>query len=210
MPRQIPYLTPSPTSRVNLNVENPPIISIGRSAWPSDQNSPSRVSRSSFQVAMENFQDLQPLTTMSGRMPLPWDEDFASEPFRYRGIQRGTGSLFGPPPSPEISRASPQMFESYLIGHYELLLQTMTDLLALLKNATYTGAELALENLGGLGTKRAWTLIVKTHVQNFGAATKVKNMWLSMNFVEVSTYPTYCDGWTVIRSEWKLKEAVNR
>jgi len=69
--------------------------------------------------------------------------------------------------------------------------------------------QLALVNLGVLGKKQAYKVIVRIPGANFGAATRVKNMLSAMNFEEVSILRTYYDGQTVTPSEWKLKGHPN-
>lgn len=69
--------------------------------------------------------------------------------------------------------------------------------------ALSTGARLVLAKAIVLGRKRVPMLTVKIHAPNFGVATQVKNMLLSMNFVELLTSHTCYVSQTNIRSVWK-------
>lgn len=57
-----------------------------------------------------------------------------------------------------------------------------------------------------LGWKREMMLIVKIPAQSSGVGTRVRLMLSLMNFAEVSTLLTYCDGLTVILCEWKSRD----
>jgi len=131
---------------------------------------------------------------------------------RSEETPRQTGMQYGPPPSPVISNPFRRKLVLSAIGPYELLVRITTLLAQWNDPALCSGVQLELESPDVLGTKQDWVLIVRilgnfslTLGPNFGAATRVKEMLLSMNFVEESMLPTYCDGWIVTLSGWRLR-----
>jgi len=69
------------------------------------------------------------------------------------------------------------------------------------------GVQLELGNLDEHGMKQdCWSLTLRIPGPSFGVATEVRQMLLSMNFEEVSTYPISLDGLTDIQSEWNSKD----
>ena len=101
------------------------------------------------------------------------------------------------------------MYEWLIIGPFEQLAQIILKQQEWSENAWSFGERQVLENLDVLGTKPVWRLTVKIPAQSFGMVTKMRNILLSMSFEEGLTYPICLDGWTDIRSEWKLREPQN-
>lgn len=109
------------------------------------------------------------------------------------------GSPFGPVPSPAISGQYRPMSVWLVTAPFALLVPTLTSLKLLFDSVMFFGADLALESPDGPGMRLDWELTARIPDPNFGAATRVKTMLLSMSFVEVSTSPTSYDGLTVTR-----------
>lgn len=116
-----------------------------------------------------------------------------------------TGKGSGNGPARVLFPRSRQESEFVLIELSDQSRQITLNQLEWSELVSYTGVQLEQVSHGELGMKRAWTLTLRTHGTSSGAATKVKNMLLSMNFEVLSTSHTCSAGWIGTRSEWKLK-----
>lgn len=88
--------------------------------------------------------------------------------------------------------------------------ETMFDLLLWYGRSTFFGELREVANPTGLGVRRVQMLIVKSHALNGGAVTMAKNLLSWMNFEEILTFPTSCDGGIAILSEWRPKGTMLR
>jgi len=116
------------------------------------------------------------------------------------------GSWYGKPHVLDEYWKSVQILEFSITGPCDVLLVTIRPLSKLCEHAGSTGVNLELVSLEGPGKKQLSLLTLKVQELNFGMATKVKSVLCSMNFVEGSTYHTYCDGLTVTHVEWKSRD----
>lgn len=119
-----------------------------------------------------------------------------------------TGSLFGPPPSPEILAVFPRTCEYVVTLHCEPSARSFYFQLAWSELVTSTGAELELASLEKPGTTPVWKVTLRIQEQNSGVAIAVRRMLSSMNFVEESIYPMSCGGWIDTRFELKSRDLV--
>lgn len=72
--------------------------------------------------------------------------------------------------------------------------------------AMSSGASLDLERVTVRGTRRVLRLTLRGRPRSFGAATEVKTLLSSMNFVERSASNISCGGSIGIRYLWKLRD----
>jgi hypothetical protein len=98
------------------------------------------------------------------------------------------------------------MYEWSAIGPDELLEAIIPKLFQWNEMLLSSGVRLELGSPDERGMKLAWTLTVKTLVPSSGVAIRMNQILWLMNFVEVSTLPIFFGGWTVILSEWKLRD----
>lgn len=83
-------------------------------------------------------------------------------------IQPSTGSLYGPPPSPEYSTPFPLMFEWLITGRYRTLQPIIQYVRLLSANASCSGVKQGVERVGEPGRKQLYKLTVKTPAQSSG------------------------------------------
>jgi len=207
------YRTPPQTCNTllaNLKKAKKVDTVIGKLWSPSNQNSLSMVSDKRLETATPNSLDpLQPpRIARKKRQPLK-ELSLNMERNPFPEMLRSNGSLYGPPPSPEIYQEFPQMYVWSIIGPLEPLVQIIQEQQEWSVNAWCSGEKLELAKVDVHGMKLAWMLTAKIPARNSGTVIKMKKTLLSMNFEEESTYPICYDGWTDIRSEWKLKEHLN-
>lgn len=176
-----------------------------RLLWPASSRSLAQVAG----VSMPNCPDLnmQPPTVVK-RTQESWGHGNGDlNPFDE--IPRSIGNPYGVPPSPEILTRSPRVYEWLVIGPFELLGQTSYRLGLLSERYLSSGVERRLVNLGELGMKPEWTLILSVREASSGMVIKVKRILLSTSFEAESIFPMFCDGVIGIRSVWKLKDQVD-
>ena len=130
---------------------------------------------------------------------LNWGEDLCSEIEKMIGTQSETRQKV------ETYEPSQVMFTFVITFQFEPLLRIALRQLLWKDNVMYSGDALEVERVEEPGKRQEWKLTLKIREPNGGAVTKVKKMWLLMNFEEESTFPTYSDGWTDIQSVWKQK-----
>jgi len=118
------------------------------------------------------------------------------------------GTLFGPPPSPEILAVFPRMCEYEVTLHCEPSARSFYFQLAWSELVLSTGAEQELVSLEKPGKNPVWKVILRIQEQNSGVGIAVRNMLSSMNFVEESTSPMFCGGWIDTRFELKSRDLV--
>ena len=97
------------------------------------------------------------------------------------------------------------MYECVVTTNCLASLATMHDQLHWSELVQFSGARLAPERVDELGKKLESMPTLKIRELSGSMVTVVKKMLLSMNFVEVSIFPTSYGGSTAIRSLWKKK-----
>jgi len=196
-----------PTSKVNSKRVLLPDIATGKSSLRSRKKHLSEVSKTCLENQfMPNLAVHPPPTPTVGRMKQVLAEpDLNSVLSRLTVPKRPIGSLYGPPPSPEIWVPSRHIAELSITGLFDELVQIIHEQSQWNVNALSSGAQLELESLDVLGMKRLWKLTVKIPAPSFGMVTKWKKMLLSMNFVEELILPIYFGGLTGTLFEWRSK-----
>ncbi|AMB42974.1 hypothetical protein [Circovirus-like genome DCCV-8] len=104
---------------------------------------------------------------------------------------------------------SQRTFTFVIIAPLLQLQAIMKSLSELRKMSSFFMAEQVRESLGERGKKPDQVPILKIHAANFGVATALTNMLLSMNLEVVSISPTCCDGWIGIQSALRSKGAAD-
>lgn len=117
-----------------------------------------------------------------------------------------TGMQYWTAPSPETSMPSQAMYLYIVTTHSLESVQILLDRLESKKKYMCSGVILELVNHEMRGNSQGWELTLRIPEPNGGTATVVRKVLLSTSFVETSTWPTYFDGSTAIRSWWKSKE----
>lgn len=153
-----------------------------------------------------NPQEVELPTTMSGKKTpelkeasLNWDASPKTLP------KKRTGTPFVNAPRKEDSTTSPQIFMYVATTSSAVLAKIMFDQMVKSELSTCFGVELELASHAVLGKKPVFRLIAKIQDPSGGMDMLLNDMWYSMNFEEVSTWPISYAGSTVIRSEWKEK-----
>lgn len=155
-------------------------------------------------------QDLTPMMPMFGRMTPPFKEqDSNLESSPSVGTPRSTGIVSGVQRCLDALKTSPLPSLWDITGVSERLLPTLLSRYLWKGQLTSFGAAQVPVNRGGLGPKLEWTLTLKTHELNSGAATEIIDMLWLMNFEVESMYLTSYDGVTVIRCKLNLKEVAH-
>lgn len=129
-----------------------------------------------------------------------WEENPFGE------TRRGTGRLFGTRPSPETSSISTNPYWYHITVGSRRSVRIFYNLLLSSDLAMFFGDELVLENLNVPGLREVFSLTLKIREPNFGTDIQVRQLLLSMNFVEVSTLDTYSGGSIVIQSLWRSRD----
>lgn len=206
------YLRGSIGLRDRQRLARRPTMNTGRSLLPSPpRNLYQELSQSLEEESMQSSPDQVQQSPTFGRMTPPlMERDSNLALNRSSEIARLNGSLFGPPPSPEISTRSRPTFVLQVTAPYVQLELIINLLMESNGEQLCFGAQLELANHAGPGMKREWTLTAKIPEQSFGVVTKVRRMLYVMNFVAVSTLPIYSGGWIDIRYVLKSKEVPDR
>jgi len=146
-------------------------------------------------------------TNMYGRILLQsqerasaWERSLRTE------IQQSAGNRLDHRLSLAIWKRSLPTFTYVIISHCGESLLTFYDRYLWFDPALSSGDLPLLESHEQPGTKLVYVLTLKIPVPSGGAATQVRKLLSSMNFVELSTWPTSSGGWTGILSRWRLKE----
>lgn len=164
---------------------------------------------SSSGLGISNLRDRQLQRTTFGRRLLESREPSLNSVSSQCGeTALPTGSLFGPPPSPEILAVFPRTCEYAVTLHCEPSARSFYYQLALSELVTFTGAEVVLESHERPGKEAVWKVTLRIQEQNSGVGIAVRRMLSSMNFVEASTLPMSCGGWIDTRFELKSKDLV--
>lgn len=137
-----------------------------RLLWP-----PSRESLA--EVSMQNCQDQRPLQSTSVRRRLESMDLGSGELNPFVETRRPIGTVFGQPPSPEISLLSPRRSEWVIMGTSEELVLISHRLRRLFERRMCSGVRLGLESHVVPGTNLEFKLIASVQGQNFGTATRV-------------------------------------
>lgn len=185
-------------------------MSTGRSAWLRKASSLLEdFERCSEMESMPNSPDLKLPVLMSGKKRLLLKEQgLSSEPNPLKEIVGKVGKKFGVKPKVEKSSLLKLRCEFAITGLCDLSVQIIRVQLERSEFVSSIGAQLEQASLVALGKKPEWTLTLRTRCLSFGAVMEVIDMLSSMNLGEESRSHTYCDGWTDIRSMWKLKGLV--
>lgn len=156
--------------------------------------------------AMRNLPSPEPLETMSGKKILGYQERSSSlVHLRCDAMTKLTGMPFEQLLSYPIYLQYRPTYLFAVTTSCEELAKTTYSHLEWSELVMFSGVELALASRVVLGKKPVWVLTLKTPTPSFGMATEIMNTLSLMNFVELSTSPTFFDGWIAIRSSWKLK-----
>lgn len=197
--------------KVNSKEGTKPGTFIGKLSSPSPRRALLPLFEACLETSTPNSLDLKPHANMCGKKtPELTELSLNLDPSLSESIQRPTGSKFGPPPSPVSSWLFPRIVEFQVTVRYEVFDLIMTRLSLWRESVMYSGDQLGLVKVAVHGRKLEWKLTVRIPELSFGAVTSLKEMLLSMNFEEESTFHTCCAGSIVIRSVWKLKEALCR
>lgn len=155
---------------------------------------------------MLNYQDPKPpKRTVTKKRP----ELVTSSPLvRNQSVEtpRLIGSPYGPPPSPEILTEYLPQYVFNLILPLDRSDQTTQLVKELKKQLRFFGDLQELVNQDKRGRKLDRRLILSVLDPSSGMVTRVKSMLSAMNFVELSTFPTFLDG--VIGTQCVLKLKV--
>lgn len=120
-----------------------------------------------------------------------------------------TGNSSKNKPNKELSMTSQEIYTSVITTISAEFAQTTFNRLRWTEPVQFSGAQLTLEKVIGLGNSPDLIHIVKIRVASSGKHTKVKQILSSMNFEEASTSAMYLDGLTNILVTWKLKDRAN-
>lgn len=186
-------------------------MSTGRSAWLRRASSLLPESKPCSEAsAMPNSPVRQPRPNMSGkkrpRLLVPALSLERNPLIEHREKDgRRSGNL----PKKENLSALKLKFVFVITGLSGLLLPIFRSLLSenLLLSSIMDVVE--VENLAELGMRPAYQLIVKTHCPSFGAVMEAIEALSLMNIEEGYRSVIFYDGWTDIRSTWKLKGRVS-
>lgn len=126
--------------------------------------------------------------------------------YHLKETQKLTGTESGSWPKLETLSPYQPMLEYKIIGHLELLNQTIRALELLFGNVLFLSDLRELGSHEELGMKPVWELILKIRDQNSGMVIETMNTLLSMSFVEALISPIYCDGSIDILSMWRSKD----
>lgn len=202
---------PAPGSGGSLRRGRRRAMSTGRLFAASIQNRASMVSNSGLESVMPNSRAVSPPPSTSGRTLPPYQElDSNLGQDHLTGAREETGSVSGNSLRRDDCWISRRRFEFQVIELSEQFQATLLARLEWSELATSFGVRVELVNQGLLGNLLERKLILRIPYRNSGVAIMVKRMLLSMNFGEVSLSLTCCDGWTDIRSTWKLKVRRSR
>ena len=157
--------------------------SIGRSSVHSRQNVDWPLSSESLDSNVTlNFQDpLLPLIMSTSSIHGSTALNLTSDVSLSDGTPRSTGSLYGPPPSPETYSRSRLMFVWCLTGRFELLHPIMMSLNQSFEHVLSSGVQLELESPEELGRNLDWQLIVRTRGASSGVDMEIRStlFWTS-------------------------------
>jgi len=126
-----------------------------------------------------------------------------------RVITPTTGNLCGSSLLLEAYERSPLRYEFRAIGPCGQSARTIYARWQWSECVAFSGGKLVLVRREEPGKMLAYLATLKIPEPSFGMVTEAKTMLLSMSFAEQSTSATYCDGVTVIRSLWRLKETAS-
>jgi len=209
---QSPCLNPSspvdvPGLKARKKREAVQATDIGKSSSPCKKRARLLVLSPSSEIATVSSQEVKQPTSMFGKKILGLKERVLNlERNPFEEIALLTGTLSGNLRSLVTFAKFQLMFEWLVTGPYELLDQILAKLNQWKDVATSFGARLELVNLVEHGMKLAWKLTVRIREPNFGMVTNLNRMLLLTSFEEELTSLICSDGWTGIRSVWKLKE----
>jgi len=157
--------------------------------------------------SMPSCPDLVSQTTTSGKKTPAWMVPGSGAQNPFKETLPPIGSRYGNPLSPETYYQSRLVYEWSVIGPLGLLAQISRSVRQLFAKYSYFGELPRLESPAVPGMKRAYRLTLKIQDPNSGMAIKIRRMLCLMNFGAELISRTYCDGQTVILSEWRLREA---
>jgi len=185
-------------------------LNTGRSSLSHDPKNPFVVWSANGPQLLDtgNLQDPQPPSPTFGRSRRDLELLLNSELNRLEETQATTGTLLNSTPSKERLISCPPIFLFVITTPSRALARTTVNRLLLNEYVKSSMGRLALESRAGLGTKLVWMHSAKILVANFGVATEIKSMLLSMNFEEESTFPISSGGRIVTRSSWRLKDPL--
>jgi len=201
--------TESSSSRDSLSAET--VVSDTTSSW---SPSPRRRLYDRLNQLLEspqpisNQQDQLLQTTMFGRRTPELANHFNLDLNPFKETQKQTGIEFVISHLPDKWMMSPVKYTFDITATFKEFEWTRFNLFPWNDLQPYSGVLLEPANPDEPGKKPEDPLTAKIHVQSFGVAIMVSKTLSSMNFEEQSIYPTYSDGWIVILSGWKLKEAL--
>lgn len=133
-----------------------------------------------------------------------------SDPRLLLGTQRLTGIEYVLSQLPATSTQYPVTYLFGIMVNSQRFLTTLFSRFRSNDLVKSTGARLESVSLVVPGMNRGITHTLKIHVLNIGAATRINRMLLSMNFEELSIFPTFSDGLTVIQCVLRPKEVLDR
>lgn len=154
-----------------------------------------------------NSADPNLLPNMCGRKtPGLKERNLSSEPVRFELVSLPIGNLYGNLQRMATSAPSLPGFVWYLIAPSAQLLLTLMHLCPCSGPLLSFGVQPALGKAEEPGAKQAMIVILRIPEASFGVVTKVRRMLSSMNFAEVSTFPTSSGGPIATLFVWKSKD----
>jgi len=201
------YRPESPTFVANVNWV-PGALSTGRSSLSPRRNIPVSPLRNYGRPSLDtgSLLEVPPPSSMSGRTIQGSASPLNLGPALSDAIHRPTGRLLNNRPLQANSIQSPLTYLFDIIGPSRRSLRIIASRLLWNDDVYASGAQLVLVSREPLGNLEGKTHILKIREVNSGVDTPINALLSLMNLEEESTYPTFYDGRTAIRSVWRLKD----
>lgn len=147
-----------------------------------------------------------PQSVMSGRTLHGSASPLNLGPALSNAIHQPTGTSLNNRPLRENSIQSPLIYLYDIIVPSRRSARIIASQLLWNDDVYASGAQLVLVSREPLGNLEGKTHMLKIREANSGVDTAINALLSLMNLEEESTYPTFYDGRTAIRSQWRLKD----